>query len=176
MPRWARGRHRVQRRGPARSLLARFRCRTRESARRNCRRPTVRRVRGLRQVAVPDRRRVPRPPALRPADPVPGTVPRIAPRCGLVVRTAPSGKTKCTSRGAAATTALSTKLLFGGRKLSPRLWQVWMVCGQYGAQGAGAERRVRTLTPRAARPGTPRAPALWPRRDRRPGPGTRSRA
>jgi hypothetical protein len=35
--------------------------------------------------AVPDRRRVPRSPALRPANLVPGTVPRIAPRTSLAV-------------------------------------------------------------------------------------------
>src|SRR5258705_11224923 len=60
--------------------------------------------------AVPGRRRVPRSPALRPANLVPGTVPRITPRTGLAVQPAPSGKTKCTGRAHGATTRLSTNL------------------------------------------------------------------
>jgi hypothetical protein len=36
--------------------------------------------------------RAPRSVALRPSNPAPGTVPRIAPRCGLAVRTCPFGQ------------------------------------------------------------------------------------
>src|SRR5712675_1688626 len=61
--------------------------------------------------AVPGRRRVPRSLALRPANLVPGTVPRITPRTGLAVLPAPSGKTKCSCRGAGATTGLSTNFV-----------------------------------------------------------------
>src|SRR6476469_438418 len=60
--------------------------------------------------AVTGRRRVPRSPALRPANLVPGTVPRITPRTGLAVQSAPSGKTKCTAGTIVATTGLSTNV------------------------------------------------------------------
>src|SRR4249920_1087250 len=69
--------------------------------------------------AVPGRRRVPRSPALRPANLVPGTVPRIAPRTGLAVQPAPSGKIECTARGLVATTGLSTNSRRRAPHLSP---------------------------------------------------------
>ena len=79
--------------------------------------------------AVPGRRRVPRSPALRPANLVPGTVPRITPRTGLAVQPAPSGKTKCTVGTPVTTTGLSTNLQRIDRKLSPNLMPLWTVCG-----------------------------------------------
>ena len=79
--------------------------------------------------AVPGRRLVPRSPALRPANLVPGTVPRIAPRTGLAVQSAPSGKTKCTVGGLVATTGLSTNLSQSAGKLSPNLTPLWTLCG-----------------------------------------------
>jgi hypothetical protein len=79
--------------------------------------------------AVLGRRRVPRSQALRPANLVPGTVPRIAPRTGLAVQPAPSGKKKCTAGRYPATTGLSTKLHPGYRKLSPNFPAMWTVCG-----------------------------------------------
>ena len=71
--------------------------------------------------AVPGRRRVPRSPALRPANLVPGTVPRITPRTGLAVQPAPSGKTKCTGGTPATTTGLSTNLQRIRPKVIPEL-------------------------------------------------------
>ena len=79
--------------------------------------------------AVPGRRLVPRSPALRPANLVPGTVPRIAPRTGLAVQSAPSGKTKCTVGALVATTGLSTNLSQSAEKLSPNLTPLWTLCG-----------------------------------------------
>jgi len=79
--------------------------------------------------AVPGRRLVPRSPALRPANLVPGTVPRIAPRTGLAVQSAPSGKTKCTVGALVATTGLSTNLSQRAEKLSPNLTLLWTLCG-----------------------------------------------
>jgi hypothetical protein len=79
--------------------------------------------------AVPGRRLVPRSPALRPANLVPGTVPRIAPRTGLAVQSAPSGKTKCTVGALVPTTGLSTNLQAIGGKLSPNLAPLWTLCG-----------------------------------------------
>src|SRR4249919_3881597 len=79
--------------------------------------------------AVPGRRRVPRSPALRPANLVPGTVPRITPRTGLAVQPAPSGKTKCTGGAHCPTTGLSTNLQRDGPKLSPNFHAMWTVCG-----------------------------------------------
>ncbi len=79
--------------------------------------------------AVPDRRRVPRSPALRPANLVPGTVPRIAPRTGLAVQPAPSGKTKCTTQGRATTRRLSTNVRRDASDLSPNLAPLWTGCG-----------------------------------------------
>ena len=78
---------------------------------------------------VTGRRRVPRSPALRPANLVPGTVPRITPRTGLAVQPAPSGKTKCTAGAMVPTTGLSTNLQDFGPKLSPKLTRMWTVCG-----------------------------------------------
>lgn len=79
--------------------------------------------------AVPDRRRVPRSPALRPANLVPGTVPRIAPRTSLAVQPAPSGKTKCTTQGRATTRRLSTNVRRDASDLSPNLAPLWTGCG-----------------------------------------------
>ena len=72
--------------------------------------------------AVPGRRRVPRSPALRPANLVPGTVPRITPRTGLAVQPAPSGKTKCTAGAPGATTGLSTNCATRVPEVIPELW------------------------------------------------------
>ena len=68
-------------------------CRTHESARRNWWEP----IRSAGPVAtnksaVPGRRRVPRSLALRPSNPVPGTVPWITPRTGLAVHICPFGQ------------------------------------------------------------------------------------
>src|SRR6478752_515529 len=68
-------------------------CRTHESARRNWWEPS--RSTGpvaTNKSAVPGRRRVPRSLALRPSNPVPGTVPWITPRTGLAVRICPFGQ------------------------------------------------------------------------------------
>ena len=78
---------------------------------------------------VPSRRRVPRSLALRPANLVPGTVPRIAPRTGLAVQPAPSGKTKCTTQGRPATRPLSTNIGRDAPDLSPNLPALWTGCG-----------------------------------------------
>src|SRR6202795_1800712 len=85
--------------------------------------------------AVPGRRRVPRSPALRPANLVPGTVPRITPRTGLAVQSAPSGKTKCTAGAHCTTTGLSTNLQDVCRELSPNFGAMWTVCGYTRAGG-----------------------------------------
>ena len=71
--------------------------------------------------AVSGRRLVPRSPALRPANLVPGTVPRIAPRTGLAVQSAPSGKTKCTV-GAMSPQRACPRTCGQGPKSYPRTW------------------------------------------------------
>ena len=78
---------------------------------------------------VSGRRRVPRSLALRPANLVPGTVPRIAPRTSLAVQPAPSGKTKCTTQGRATTMRLSTNISRYAPDLSPNLSPMWTGCG-----------------------------------------------
>ena len=105
---------------------------------------------------VAGRRRVPRSPALRPANLVPGTGPRIAPRTSLAVQPAPSGKTKCTGRAPVATTGLSTNLSRSARKLSPKSGTMWTVCG-YISTGA-------PVTMPGAPPRRSRAPAHAPPR------------
>ena len=78
---------------------------------------------------VSGRRRVPRSLALRPANLVPGTVSRIAPRTSLAVQPAPSGKTKCTTQGRATTMRLSTNISRYAPDLSPNLSPMWTGCG-----------------------------------------------
>jgi hypothetical protein len=79
--------------------------------------------------AVTGRRRVPRSPALRPANLVPGAVRGITPPTGLAVQPAPSGKTKITGAPFAATMGLSTNLSRNRENLSPTSGLMWMVCG-----------------------------------------------
>src|SRR4029077_12258757 len=95
--------------------------------------------------AVTGRRRVPRSPALRPANLVPGTVPRITPPTGLAVQPAPSGKTKCTARGHGATTGLSPNLHDFPRNLSPHLRPMWTVCGYTRPGGCAVARLLARL-------------------------------
>ena len=73
---------------------------------------------------------VPRSLALRPSNPDPGTVPRIAPRCGLAVRTCPFGHDQCSPRRDAATTALSTNFVDITARLSPTFPPLWTACGE----------------------------------------------
>ena len=78
---------------------------------------------------------VPRSLALRPSNLAPGPVPSITRRAGLAVRTAPSGKTKCSRRGYAATMALSTNARRMATKLSPTFPPMWTVCGHPSLDG-----------------------------------------
>ena len=64
---------------------------------------------------------VPRSPALRPSNPVPGTVPRIAPRCGLAVRTCPFGQDEMYRPGHRAHNGLIHELRPNRRRLIPEL-------------------------------------------------------
>ncbi len=91
--------------------------------------PSVQRVLGLQQAAVPGRRRVPRSLALRLSSPVPGAAAWIAPRCGLAVHSCPFGRDQCTVRGPRTTTGLSTNLQAEPSTLSPKLWTLWTGCG-----------------------------------------------
>ena len=102
-----------------------------ESARRNCGRTG----RSAGPVApnksgVSGRRRVPRSLALRPSNPVPGTVPRITPRSGLAVRTCPFGQDEMYPPGPGGHNALSTNFARRGPTLSPSFPPMWTGCGE----------------------------------------------
>jgi hypothetical protein len=57
--------------------------------------------------------------ALRPSNPVPGTVPRIAPRCGLAVRTCPFGQDEMYWRGTDRHNRLIHELHLNHRRVIP---------------------------------------------------------
>lgn len=103
--------------------------RAHESARRNWWGPPFGGPVAANKSAVSERRRVPRSPALRPANLVPGAVRGITPPTGLAVQPAPSGKTKITGAPFAATMGLSTNLSRNRENLSPTSGLMWMVCG-----------------------------------------------
>lgn len=75
---------------------------------------------------------VPRSPALRPSNPVPGTVPRIAPRCGLAVRTCPFGQDEMYWPGPRGHNGLIHELRPNRGRLIPELPpdvdDMWMAC------------------------------------------------
>ena len=104
--------------------------RTHESARRNW---WIHRSTGPRapnKSGVPGRRRVPRSPALRPSNLVPGTVPRIAPLTGLAVRTCPFGQDEMYGPGGENHNGLIHELASRpARMLSPKFAALWTSCG-----------------------------------------------
>src|SRR6478752_6904523 len=118
-------------------------CRTQRSARRNWWEPS--RSAGAvatNKSAVPGRRRVPRSLALRPSNPVPGTVPWITPRTGLAVHICPFGQDEMYGPGPYIHNGLIHELAGKGSDLIPKFADVvdelWILIGEVAADGPSA--------------------------------------